>query len=118
MSVEELVKNLKCIGTHDETELWEVIEEAADKLEELAAEAHEWKERVQYLSKCIDEKSAEEDRLKAALAEKNKEIDWQRLCDVINASNRVSARTGKEQVMDASKLREFSLARNAGGSDG
>src|SRR5690606_32909882 len=45
-----------------------------DKLEELAAEAQGWKERGQYLSKCIDEQSAEEDRLKAALAEKDKEI--------------------------------------------
>ena len=45
----------------------------------------------------------------AAVRDVVREIDWQHLCDVINASNRVSVRTGNEFVIDAEKLRDFAL---------
>lgn len=75
MSVEELVKNLKSIGTYDETELWEIIEEAADKLEELAAENERVRrDRVEANNEWRKAYNDLTVKTEAALAEKDKEI--------------------------------------------
>lgn len=116
MSVEELVKRLRDMGGGDHAV--KTCHEAADKLEELAAEAHEWKDRVRYLSKCIDEKSADEDRLKTALAEAKRENEAVR-----RALTLIDALDPEEHVYGCSAdalrglvIQMGQLARNAGGN--